>query len=207
MGHVLQIKDGPPKAKVSGMRADVFGELLFIDHASVKYGNDETSKTEFHFLIVLDGATQFMYAIPVQTTSDFEAQEGVREYMHNFQVSPGKIVGDSAFLTPSWERFYGTHDIAPISIGPFTPWPNRAQASVQVFKRHIYQLFGDFENDPIRKAATFKMILREGCWARSVSCTYGGKTPIELAFGRRPPDLSTLENATPNQLTTQKTCS
>ena len=48
------------------------------------------------------------------------------------------------------------------------------------------------------------MILREGCWARNVSCTYGGKTPIELAFGRRPPDVVTLENAAPNQLTTIK---
>ena len=199
-----KLKDGPPRSKVSGMRAEVFGDLLFIDHASVKYGEDDASKTEFHFMIVLDGATQFIYAVPVQTTNDHEAQEAVREYMHNFQVSPKKIVGDSAFQTPTWERFYNTHDITPISIGPFTPWPNRAEASVRVFKRHIYQLFSDFEKDPIRKAATFKMVLREGCWARNVSCTYGGKTPIELAFGRRPPDLVTLENAAPNQLTTQK---
>ena len=28
--------DGPPRAKVSGMRSEIFGELLFIDHASVK---------------------------------------------------------------------------------------------------------------------------------------------------------------------------
>ena len=32
-------------------------------------------------------------------------------------------------------------------------------------------------------------------------CTYGGKTLIELAFGRRPPDIVSLENATPGQMT------
>ena len=46
-----------------------------------------------------------------------------------------------------------------------------------------------------------RTLLREACWARNVSCTYGGKTPIELAFGRRPPDVVTLENSNPAQLT------
>ena len=46
-----------------------------------------------------------------------------------------------------------------------------------------------------------RSLLREACWARNVSCTYGGKTPIELALGRRPPDIVTLENANPAQLT------
>ena len=54
---------------------------------------------------------------------------------------------------------------------------------------------------PIRKAASVRSLLREACWARNVSRTYGGKTPIELALGRRPPDIVTLENANPAKLT------
>ena len=59
----------------------------------------------------------------------------------------------------------------------------------------------DFKADPLRKAASIRTLLREACWARNVSCNYNGKTPIELAFGRRPRDIVTLENANPGQLT------
>jgi len=108
-------------------------------------------------------------------------------------------------MSPSWEKFYTTHDIIPISMGPHTPWPNRAKTSVRLLKKHIYQLFQDVENDPVRKiGVTTQEIIKEGCWARNVSCTYGGKTQTELAFGRRPPDVVTLENATPGQLTTTR---
>ena len=33
--------------------------------------------------------------------------------------------------------------------------------------------------------------------------THGGGTPVELAFGRRPADLTAIENMTPAQLTTE----
>ena len=35
----------------------------------------------------------------------------------------------------------------PIPLGPCTPWPNRAEASVRVFRKHIDQLVQDFKND------------------------------------------------------------
>ena len=121
--------------------------------------------------------------------------------MHHYQVKPKRMVADSAFMTEGWQRFYSTHDIQPIPLGPYTHWPNRAEASVRVFKKHVHQLVLNFMQDPIRKAASVRSLLREACWARNVSCTYGGKTPIELALGRRPPDVVTLENANPAQLT------
>ena len=79
-------------------------------------------------------------------------------------------------------------------MGPFTQWPNRAEASVRLRKKHIYQLFEDVQNDPVRTAGvTTQDLIKEGCWARNVSCIYGGETPIELAFGRRPPDIMSLQ--------------
>ena len=58
----------------------------------------------------------------------------------------------------------------------------------------FHQLLQDVGNHPIRKSGvTSQEIVREACWVRSVSCAYGGKPPIELAFGRRPPDVMTVD--------------
>ena len=35
--------------------------------------------------------------------------------------------------------------------------------------------------------------------------TYGGRTPLEIAYGRRPPDLLDVENMMPIQLVTDPT--
>ena len=95
--------------------------------------------------------------------------------MHHMQIKPKRIVGDSAFMEPSWERFYTTNDMQRITMGPFTPWPNRAEASMRLLKTNIYQLFEDVQHDPVRKAGvTTQDIIKEGCWARYVSCTYWG---------------------------------
>ena len=202
-----KLMDAPPRSKVSGMRATIFGDLIFIDYGAVKNSaasartrssktasskatDDEIREPSYDFMIILDGATNFIYAIPLDDLTDASGQRALRDFMHHMQVKPKRIVGDSAFTEPSWELFYTTHDIQPITMGPFTPWPNRAGASVRLLKKHIYQLFEDVRNDPVRKAGvTVQDLIKEGCWVRNVSCTYGGKTPIELAFGRRPPDI------------------
>ena len=44
-------------------------------------------------------------------------------------------------------------------------------------------------------------LVRQACLARNSSVTYGGVTPLELAFARRPRDVLTPENVEPNQLT------
>ena len=40
------------------------------------------------------------------------------------------------------------------------------------------------------------MLILRACWARNNSLTYGGKTPLECAYGRRPPDIINPENET-----------
>eukprot|EP00975_Prorocentrum_lima_P055061 11543947-Prorocentrum_lima.AAC.1 len=40
-------------------------------------------------------------------------------------------------------------------------------------------------------------------WVRSMSISYGGKTPAEVAFGRRPPDIVHTENMDPGQLSSE----
>ena len=48
-------KSSPDRSRVSGMRAEEFGDLIFLDHGLTKIG-DKT----FGFLIVLDGATSHL---------------------------------------------------------------------------------------------------------------------------------------------------
>ena len=149
-----KLTDAPPRSKVSGMRAEVFGDLIFIDYGTVKNSaasartkshksassrapDDETREPSYDFMIILDGATNFIYACPLDDLSDASGQRALRYFMHHMQVKPKRIIGDSAFMEPSWERFCTTHDIQPITMGPFTPWPNRAEASVRLLKKHI----------------------------------------------------------------------
>ena len=63
--------------------------------------------------------------------------------------------------------------------GRATPWPNRAETAVRLFKRQ------------------YRFILR--C-ARNTGLTISGYTPVELATGRRPTDHSDLELMKPDQL-------
>ena len=46
-------------------------------------------------------------------------------------------------------------------------------------------------------------LFKKAAWARNNCLTYGGRAPLEIAFGRRPPDIIQLENMDPAQWTTK----
>ena len=48
---------------------------------------------------------------------------------------------------------------------------------------------------------TYRSLLKAAALARNSSVTFGGATPLELAFGSRPTDLIQLDTALPSQLT------
>ena len=54
------------------------------------------------------------------------------------------------------------------------------------------------------KAVTHRQLVKAAATARNLSVTYGGVTPLELAFGRRPAELVQLDVSTPPQLTNPK---
>ena len=60
-------KPKPDRSRMSALRAEEFGDLIFLDHGSTKIGN----KT-FKFLIILDGATSHSTAYPCKSTSPSE---------------------------------------------------------------------------------------------------------------------------------------
>ena len=62
-------------------------------------------------------------------------------------------------------------------------------------------LSGYAKEDPLANTATIQQLVKMAAWARNNQLTISGKTPIEMAFGRRPPDLLDLEGQNPEQLT------
>ena len=101
------------------------------------------------------------------------------------------------------ENYYNRHSIRPISLGPGTPWPNRAEAAIRMFKKQVSLMLISLKNDPLLANITYKQLLRQACISRNTMVTLGGVTPIELAFGRRPADLTAIELMNPAQLTTE----
>ena len=47
----------PPRAKISGIQASVLGDVIFVDHCEI-----ELKKKKYVVLLVLDGATNLLWA-------------------------------------------------------------------------------------------------------------------------------------------------
>jgi len=67
------------------------------------------------------------------------------------------------------------------STGPYTPWPNIAEASVRAFKETLHDLCLQIGSAPELKQVTVRELLRKTAAVRNSMVTYGGKTPVELA--------------------------
>ena len=194
-------KPAPQRSRVSGLRAENFGDLIFLDHGQTKIGTQN-----FLFLIVLDGATGFLAAYSQQTLNPEDTIRNVHDWMDTYSCTPKCIVADMAFHTPRvFQDFYRLHNIRPMPTGPATPWPNRAESGVRLFKRFFRALVDDVMKRPNLNQVTPRQLIRKAASARNTSVTRSGKTPLELAFGRRPRDLLDVSTMDPQQLTTNRT--
>eukprot|EP00435_Cladocopium_sp_Y103_P022068 s4856_g5.t1 len=191
-------KIAPSRAKVSGIRSEVFGELTFIDHGEVPIN----TPSKLQFLLLFDGATCLTTAYVAQNRSDATTISLLLEYFETYQLNPRYIVADQASMGPEMEDYYNRHNIRPISLGPGTPWPNRAEAAIRLFKKQVNLMLVSLKEDPLLANITYRQLLRQACISRDTMITHGGVTPLELAFGRRPAD-STAETMTPAQLSSE----
>ena len=150
-----------------------------------------------------DGATSLTTAFVVQNRSDTVTISHLQEYFETYQLNPKYIVADQAFMGTEMESYYSRHNIRPISLGPGTPWPNRAEAAIRMFKKQVSVMLISLKDDPLLANITYKQLLRQAWISRNTMVTHGGVTPIELAFGRRPADITAIELMNPAQLTTE----
>ena len=101
-----------------------------------------------------------------------------------------RVVADMAFFTPS---FWKTHGVKTMPTGRATPWPNRAETAVRLFKRQYEKLLLDASVRPMLNKVTLKDLIRECYWARNTTLTSSGYTPVERqAFPAIPPLLDCL---------------
>ena len=78
-----EAKPKPQRSRVSGLRSEEFGDLIFVDHGTTKVAN----KT-YVFLIVLDGATSYLAVYPCRTQLATEVIQKLHEWMDTYQCTP-----------------------------------------------------------------------------------------------------------------------
>ena len=120
----------PPRARIAGLRASSFGDLIFVDHEEIKFGSKA-----YLALVIIDGASNLLWATALTSLEAPETLGAFRQWTEENNCVPKGIVGDQAFFTDQFMAYYKFHGITPYACGPRTPWPNRAETAVRLFKR------------------------------------------------------------------------
>ena len=188
----------PPRAKISGIRASVFGDVVFVDHCEI-----ELKKKKYVVLLVLDGATNLLWATAQNSLDKKETLTHLRAWNEQNNCIPKAVVGDEAFFSDEFNEYYKFHGIKGLPCGPRTPWPNRAETAVRLFKKQWTIMAMLLEGDERFNGVTIRQAVKMTVWARNTQLTISGYSPLEIATGRRPPDLFDVETANPEQLTSE----
>ena len=125
----------PPRAKISGIRASVFGDVIFVDHCEIEL----KKKKKYVVLLVLDGATNLLWATAQNSLDKKETLVHLREWNEQNNSIPNAIVGDEAFFSDELNEYYKFHGIKALPCGPRTPWPH---------EKLEYQLYGYQSDGP-----------------------------------------------------------
>ena len=131
--------------------------------------------------------------------------------MDTFQMNPKAICADMAFHHPhDMQAFYRMHNVKRIPTRPHTPWPNRAEMGVRLFKKFLLALVDTAcknldQTTPAQ--ITPAQLMRKAATVRTTQVTLSGKTPMELAMGQklRLRDLLDPASINPEQLTSTST--
>ena len=188
----------PPRAKISGIRASVFGDVVFVDHCEIELKNKK-----YVVLLLLDGATNLLWATAQNSLENKETLTHLRSWNEQNNCIPKAIVGDEAFFSDEFLEYYKFHGIKDLPCGPRTPWPNRAETAVRLFKKQWTIMAMSLEGDERFNGVTIRQAVKMTAWARNTQLTISGYSPLEIATGRRPPDLFDVETANPEQLTSE----
>ena len=183
-----------PRAKISSIRASVFGDVIFVDHCEIKL------KKKYVVLLVLDGATNLLWATAQNSLAKKETLVPLRGWNEQKNCIPRAIVGDEAFFSDEFNEYYKFHGIKGIPCGPRTPWPNKAETAVRLFKRQWSLMTKSLEGDERFNGVNIRQAVKMTVWARNTQPTISGCSPLEVATGRRPLDLFDVETANPEQL-------
>ena len=88
--------------------------------------------------------------------------------------------------------------------GPHAPWPNRAEMGVRLLKKFLSGLVDTASKNldqTTLSQITPAQLMRKPATVRNTQVSLSGKTPMELAMGRRPRHLLDPASMNPEQLT------
>ena len=91
----------PPRARVSGIRASNFGDVIFVDHAEIWL-----RKNKYMVLLLLDCATNLLWATAQSSLSNKETIQALRLWTDANNCMPKAIVGDEAFFQEDFLAHY-----------------------------------------------------------------------------------------------------
>ena len=180
----------PPRAKISATQASVLGDVVFVDQCEI-----ELQKKEYVVLLVLDGATNLFRATAQNSLDKKETLTHLRAWNEQKNCIPKAIVGDEAFFYDEFNEYYKFHGIKGLPCQPRTPWPNRAETAVRLFKKQWTLMATSLDGDE-----RFNVAIRQ---AVKMTVSARNAQSLEIATGRRPPDLFDVETANPEQLTSE----
>ena len=126
----------------------------------------------------------------------------VRVHLHRKSFPNFMISADMAFHHHDTQAFCRLHNIKTLPTQPHTTWPNRAAMSVRLFKKFLSALVDtapkNLDQTTLAQIPPAQL-MREGATVRNTQVTLSGKTPVELAMGRRPIDLTDPAFMNPEQ--------
>jgi hypothetical protein len=140
-------KQAPSRSRISGIRAVNFGDIIFVDHAELKF-----DKGTVVVLLILDAATHLLWAQAQTNAEEKHTLQCFREWIDQNNCIPKTVVGDMAFFTDSFKKFYTSHGIKMMPTGPRTPWPNRAETAVRLFRRQFLLMTAHINLEPSLKS-------------------------------------------------------
>ena len=124
--------------------------------------------------------------------------------MDTFQMNPKAICVEMAFHQPhDMQAFYHMDSVKRLPTRPHTPWPNRAEMGVRLLKKFLLELV-DTASKNLDQTTLAQItpapLMRKAVTVRNTQVIFSGKTPMELAMGRRPRDLLDPASLNPEQL-------
>jgi len=145
-------------------------------------------------LLVLDGTSNLLWATAQNSLSNKETIQALRSWTAEHNCMPKATVGDEAFFHEDFLTYYRTHGNKECPCGSRTPWPNRAESAVRLFKRQ-WQIMSKNLEDARFRGVTVREAVKRTVWPRNTQLTISGYSPLEIATGRRPPDLLDVETS------------
>ena len=115
---------------------------------------------------------------------------------------------DVAFHHPhDMQAFYRMHNLKTLPTGPHSPWPNRAEMGVRLFKKFLSALMDTASklDQTFLAQITHAQLMRKAPTVGNTQATLSGEMPRELALGRRPRDLMDPAFMNPEQQTSTST--